>query len=49
MRVHFDHGPLIGVAVSDRNRVKGEPEAGTRVRVEHYGPAGTYDFAGRNS
>jgi hypothetical protein len=47
--VQFDDGPLIGVAVSNRTRVKGEPEPGTRLRVEHYGPAGQYIFVGGNS
>jgi hypothetical protein len=47
--VQFDDGPLIGVAVSDRRRVKGEPEREARVRVEHYGPVGQYIFVGGNS
>ena len=47
--VQFDDGPLIGVAVSNRTRVKGEPEPGSRIRVEHYGPVGLYIFVGGNS
>jgi hypothetical protein len=46
--VQFDGGPLIGVAVGNRTRVKGEPEPGARIRVEHYGPA-DYIFLGQHS
>jgi hypothetical protein len=47
--VQFDGGPLLGVAVRNRTRVKGEPEPGARIRIEHYSPAFQCIFLGRNS
>ena len=47
--VRFEDGSLHTVVVADPKKMKGRPAVGSKIRIEHFGPEGVYNFQGFHS